>query len=497
MMRKLMILVLFLVVSITPFLLDYNSLAKNEDIYSMIENLETKTPVLLKKFNIPGASISLIENGELKWIGTFGYADIEEKIEIHKDTVYQVASISKSVTALGIMKLVEDGILNLDDPIEKYITRWEIPESVYDKDEVTIRRLLSHTAGLSRGGGYPGYEPFNELPSLEESLSGIGGGSQPVKLIYEPGTRYFYSGGGYNLLQLLIEEVTGKDFVTYMDVTVITPLGMQDSSFRWIEKLQNRTAKAYNENLELLPNYLFTEKAAAGLYTTIEDLSKFVITSISNYKEDNFLRQEIIQEMYSPVLEVGDLEGFIYETTALGHFVNTDKKSKPLIAHDGGNKGWKANFSLAPITGDGVVILTNGDNGTYLINEVLNSWHYKVFQNKRALDKLCHRVNATIYSVSSVLMLWSVMELLQLYKDLRRGKRQILHLKNKTQFVLKCGISLVLGYITYLLNRHIVPILAFLNPRIGHLLILCIFIRVLVGILQLFTTKKGNSIYYK
>ncbi|AKL96579.1 beta-lactamase class C/penicillin binding protein [Clostridium aceticum] len=490
-MRKLMIFVSFLIVLIIPLLLDYNNLTKNQDIYSIIENLETKTPILLKKYNIPGASIALIENGELRWIGTFGYADIEEKIEIHKDTVYQVASISKSVTALGIMKLVEDDILNLDDPIEKYIRRWQIPESTYNKNDVTIRRLLSHTAGLSRGGGYPGYEPSNKLPSLEESLSGIGGGSQPVELIYEPGSRYFYSGGGYNLLQLLIEEVTGKDFVTYMDETVLTPLGMEDSSFKWIEMLENRTAKPYNKNSELLPNYLFIEKAAAGFYTTIEDMSKFVITAISNYKEDNFLRQEMIREMYSPVLEVGGLEGFIYETTALGHFVSIDKNNRPLVAHDGGNKGWKANFSLAPNTGDGVVILTNGDNGTYLINEVLNSWYYKVFQDKRALDKLSHRVNATIYSISLVLILWSVLVLLQLYKALRMGKRGILDLKNKTQVLAKSAVSLALVYITYLLSIHLVPILTFLSPRIGKILVASIFIRVLVGIFQLFITKRG------
>ncbi len=485
-MKKLIIFVSFLIIFITPFLLDYNDLAKSEDIYSMIENLEAKTSILLKKYNIPGASIAIIENGELRWLGTFGYADIEEKIDIDEDTVYQVASISKSITALGIMKLVEDGLINLDDPVEKYITRWQIPESTFNKNEVTIRRLLSHTAGLSRGGGYPGYEPYNELPSLEESLSGIGGGSQPVELIYEPGTKYFYSGGGYNLLQLLIEEVTGKDFVTYMEDTVLTTLGMENSSFSWKEVFQNRTAKAYNKNLESLPNYLFTEMAAAGFYTTIEDMSNFVITSIRNYEEDYFLRQEIIHEMYSPVLEVEGLGGFIYQTTALGHFVNIEENNRPLVAHDGGNKGWKANFSLSPSTGDGIVILTNGDNGTYLISEVLNSWYYYVFQEKRSLDKLTHKVNATIYSLSSVLMLWSVLVLHQLYEAMSERKRRIL----KPQFLVKCVVvSLALVYIPYLLSTHIVPILSL------RILIMSIFIRVLVGFLQLFISKKDSHKY--
>lgn len=125
---------------------------------------------------------------------------------------------------------------------------------------------------------------------------------------------------------------------------------------------------------------------------------------------------------------------------------------------------------------------------------MLNSWHYKVFQDKRDLDKLSHRVNATIYSISSVLMLWSVLVLLQLHNGLRMGKKRILHLKNKSKFLVKCTVSLALLYITYLLNIHIVPMLAFLSPKIGHILRMSIFIRVLVGILQLFTTKRGNSI---
>lgn len=493
-MRKLMILLLFLAIFITPFLFDYNSLTKNEDIYSMIENLETKIPVLLNKYNIPGASISLIENGEIKWIGTFGYADIEEKIEINKATVYQVASISKSVTALGIMKLVEDGILNLDDPIEKYITRWEIPESIYDKDEVTIRRLLSHTAGLSRGGGYPGYESFDKLPALEESLSGIGGGSKPVELVYEPGTRFYYSGGGYSLLQLLIEEVTGKDFEAYMDEKVLMPLKMEDSSFLWKESKHSVTAKAYDENLNVLPNYLFIERAAAGLYTTVEDMSKFVIAGIIGYKENNILLKETLEEMHKPVLDVVGLEGFIYNTTALGHFVNIEQSKPPLVAHDGSNKGWKATFSLVPDTGDGIVILTNGNNGTYLINQVLNSWYYKVYHDTRAFDKLYNKLNAIIYAIVIALLLWSVLALVQMYKYMRNSYLTVRLLTNKIRFVVSCGISLVLVAIAYLVGAYVVPILRFINPQIGNVLLTAVIIRVLIGVLQLFIINRRSTL---
>lgn len=490
-MKKFVIIILFLASAITPFFLDYNQLAKHEDVHGLIGNLETKTPDLLKKYNIPGATISIIENGEIKWIGTFGYADIEEKIKINKDTVYQVASISKSATAVGIMKLVESGLINLDDPIEKYISRWHIPESMYDKNEVTIRRVLSHTSGLSRGGGYPGYESFDMLPSLEESLSGIGGGSKPVELIYEPGTRFFYSGGGYSLLQLLIEEVTGKDFATYMDEEVLAPLKMEDSSFLWEEGKRDMTAKPYNEDLSRLPNYLFVERAAAGLYTTIEDMSRFTIAGITRYNDNHILKQETIQEMYKPVLAVEGLEGFIYETTALGHFVNTNNGNLPLVAHDGSNRGWKSNISLVPDTGDGIVILTNGDNGTYLINEVLNSWYYKIFRDKRAFDKLSNKVNATIYAICAVLLLWSMLALVGIYKAIGKGYTKVPLLANKVQFVARCGISLILVGFAYLLGIYVAPTLGFIDPQIGNILLIATIIRILIVILQLFILRRN------
>ena len=128
------------------------------------------------------------------------------------DTVFQAASISKTLTAWGVMRLVEQGALELDAPVGRYLTRWQLPPSPYNHDGVTIRRLLSHTAGLSLHG-YPGIAPEQPLPTLEESLSGGHPGAEDVRVVSEPGTTYAYSGGGYTLLQLVVEEVTGeKDF---------------------------------------------------------------------------------------------------------------------------------------------------------------------------------------------------------------------------------------------------------------------------------------------
>ncbi|MCC5911052.1 MAG: beta-lactamase family protein [Clostridiaceae bacterium] len=490
--KKLYIIGLLLVLLITPFFMNYNSLPKEEYVEEFTASLEAKVPQLLAKYNIPGAAISIIEDGEVKWVGTFGYGNIDEEIEITRDTVFQVASISKSATAVGIMKLVEEGRIELDAPIESYVTRWSVPESEYNNSHVTVKNLLSHTAGLSVGGGYPGYHPSTQLPTIEESLTGVEGGSRPVEIIYEPGTKFSYSGGGYSLLQLLIEEVTGKTFNDYMKTNVLKAADMNNSSFQWEEFLQDKTATAYDKDLNQLPNYLFAEKAAAGLYTTIDDMNKFMITQIDSYSgihEGSLLSKETMQQMHAPVMQVEGLEGFIYQKTALGHFVNMEEDGIKLISHDGGNKGWKANFTMIPDRESGIVILTNGDNGTYLLNEVLNAWQYTTLGTYRSFDKLQHTVSAIIYSLTSILMLWSVIRLYILRKEVKNGVRRMTLLEGKLSFVIKCSIITALLYITYLFKTQIVSILSFIDPSVGNIIFIALFIRVAVGITQIIFLK--------
>ena len=150
-------------------------------------------------------------------------------------TLYQVASVSKAVTAWGVMKLVEEGRLGLDEPVVRHLTRWRSPGSEAHRDNVTVRHLLSHTAGLDDGLGYRGFLPGETIQTLEESLTltrdSTVGAPQAVRVAREPGTRMAYSGGGYAILQLLVEEVTKRPFADYMNETVLQPLGMTTASF--------------------------------------------------------------------------------------------------------------------------------------------------------------------------------------------------------------------------------------------------------------------------
>lgn len=338
---------------------------------AVVAKLDELVPQLLEENDVPGAAVALVWDGEVAWSAGYGLADRERGVPVTADTVFQVASISKSVTAWGVMRLVESGKLELDAPVEQYLTRWHLPPSRYDTGGVTIRRLLSHTAGLSLHG-YPGILPDRELPTLEESLSGNNGGAGDVRLTMEPGAQFSYSGGGYTLLQLVIEEVTGESFSEFMQEQVLQPLGMLHSSFEWRTDLRPATAVAYSKTGAPLPNYLFTEKAAAGLYTTAPDLARFVAAAMPGPRGEpagrGVLTADTLALMFTPVLQgQGEAE------YGLGHSISTQPDGSKEVSHGGANMGWRALFVALPEQGQGIVILTNSDKGDAGIDAVMSA----------------------------------------------------------------------------------------------------------------------------
>lgn len=333
-----------------------------------IAELEQKVPGYLEEFIVPGAAIAIIRNGEVILQKGYGIADVEKQIKVTDKTGFGVASISKTITAWGVMKLVEVGKLELDAPAEKYLTRWHLPGSEFDANGVTIRRLLSHTAGLSLHG-YPGWTPSDTLPTIEESLSGKTNGAGDVKQIMEPGKEFRYSGGGYTLLQLILEEVTGKPFATYMRTTVLDPLGMTDSGFEIDEKIMNATSVEHNSYGKPIPFEVFTAQAAAGFHTTIEDLTKLALATLK------------ITEHKEPVLKESTIDLMTTEAPAaeksygLGYSIRHIKDDVAvMIGHGGANAGWHATLELDPKTRDGFIMLTNGASGRAVYLQAYADW---------------------------------------------------------------------------------------------------------------------------
>jgi len=351
------LLVIILIMLLVAIFLSYSGQDR------LAKKLDRIAPPLLEHYKVPGAAIALVRNGEVVWTKGYGLADKERGVPVTVDTVFQAASISKALTSWGVMRLVENGQLELDAPVERYLTRWHLPPSSYDPSGVTIRRLLSHSAGLSVHG-YPGLPPDVQLPSLEESLSGNNGGAGEVRIIMEPGAQFSYSGGGFTLLQLIIEEVTGETFSAYMQREVLDPLGMVHSSFEWRPELRPATAVAYSETGVPLPNYLFTEKAAAGLYTTAPDLARFVAAempgSLGEPAGRGVLSPDTLNLMFTRVIE----------SQGLGQGVWRLPDGSESIEHGGANRGWRGIILAYPEWGAGVVVLSNSDNGENLIGDV-------------------------------------------------------------------------------------------------------------------------------
>jgi CubicO group peptidase (beta-lactamase class C family) len=284
---------------------------------------------------------------------------------VDADTVFQTASLSKWITAWGVMALVEEGKLDLDAPVGRYLTRWKLPESKFDNDGVTVRRLLSHTAGLTDGLGYAGFAPGTAVQSLEESLShpadASPGASGTIAVGYEPGSEWRYSGGGYAILQLLIEEVSGESFEDFMQRAVFRPLGMVHSSYYWTPAQGSKLATFYGVDSKPATHYRFSAVAATSLYTTVSDLTRFVQAQLPGKHGEpvgrGVLGSALIEEMRRPhasrfAEDIWGLGTILYASNNQGGFV---------VGHDGDNEpaiNTAARFN--PASGNGIVILETG-----------------------------------------------------------------------------------------------------------------------------------------
>ncbi len=310
----------------------------------------------------------------MAWIRGYGWADQEAARPVTPETVFGVASISKPVTAWGVMKLVEAGKLDLDAPVGRYLTRWQLPVGSFDPQAVTVRRLLSHTAGISPTE-YKGYPDAAHLLTLEQSLSGQDGG---VFVQRSPGS-FMYSDGGYLLLQLLVEEVSGRPFITYMQQEVLDPLGLPRATFDDALARQRPLSAGYDEWGRRLPAYWFVEKAPAGLYMTAGELATFVAAAMPGLQGQppgrGVLRSETLAQMLTPQARLRSYDRFIYaQGYGLGYFTETASGGQFAVSHMGGNLGGMSEFAAFPAEGVGIVILTNTTAGQEFFAAALAAW---------------------------------------------------------------------------------------------------------------------------
>lgn len=388
-----------------------NSGQKNSlsgEVKEFTEYLDKEVPGLMCVYNVPGASFALIKYGEIVWVKSFGYRDKAKELKTDINTVYQAASNTKTITAIAIMRLYEEGKIDLDAPVEKYLTRWHLAQTVFDNDKVTIRRILSHTAGLSREG-YPGVLPTKEIPPVEEILTGKNKDEPDVRVIIEPGTRFMYSGGGFTLLQLVIEEITGEKYTNFIKKEILIPLGInQNTDFNLTPKIEHLAATGYNAEGKPNEYYYFIESDACGsLSTNIMDFSKIVQTYITNNEilndSNRIVKAETLESMYTPIAKIQGIIGA--DSVGLSFFMETLDNGVKIISHGGSNRGFKSNFWIDPRSGDGLVVLTNSSNGEAFYSNVLSEWTKWEFGAIPAHIQALNKVSFIIASLGAFLNL--------------------------------------------------------------------------------------------
>jgi CubicO group peptidase (beta-lactamase class C family) len=313
----------------------------------------------MNALHVPGVSVAIIDGYRIVWAKGYGPG-------ITPETRFQAASISKPVAAMAALKLVEQGKLSLDEDVNAKLKSWKVPGNQFTQQEkVTLRRLLSHSAGLTVHG-FAGYDISAPLPTLPQILDGVKpANSAAVRVDIKPGTESRYSGGGLTVMQLLMMDVTGTQFPELMESTVLSKVGMRHSTY--LQPLpdawKKEAAIAHDQNGKPIHGdwHVYPEMAAAGLWTTPSDLAQFAIElQLSKQgKANHVLSREMTNQMLTrQIADVG------LGIMLIGH------GEAELFEHGGSNEGFKCLLVATMNTGQGVVIMTNGDQGGKLADEV-------------------------------------------------------------------------------------------------------------------------------
>jgi len=324
---------------------------------------------LMKLCKDPGLSVAVIDGYKIAWTKAYGTTELGGKAPVTTKTLFQAGSISKPVAATGMLALVQAGKLSLDEDVNVKLKTWKVPENEFTKEQkVTLRRLASHTAGLTVHG-FPGYDVDEKVPTVVQILNGEKPmvNTAPIRVDVVPGTLQRYSGGGITIEQLLMTDVTGKQFPELMRETVLDKIGMTDSSYEqplpvsW----QARTPSGTDHNGKAIHGkwHVYPEMAAAGLWTTPTDLARFAIEiALSRQgKSNKVLTQKTVEEMLTPVKDEAGL-GFFIAKGRPGEF-----------GHDGADEGFQALLVMNWETGQGAALMANSDTGFVVMGEVLRS----------------------------------------------------------------------------------------------------------------------------
>ena len=315
--------------------------------------LQQHMPEVLASNRVPGAVVSYIKNGEVAWTKAFGLANLETGTPMRPDMVFNHGSNGKVMTAWALMRLVQAGKVELDAPVNRYLKRWQIRSTKFDPNGVTPRRLLNHTAGLTVHG-FSDYEQSARLPSLVEVLEGKNQDDGAVYIGWEPGSTLKYSGGGYVIAQMIIEDVSGEPFAAFMEREVAKPLGLSSLGWVWTPELERRAPAPYDGDEKPVGYRQLASQAIGSEICTVPDFARFVAATVSGPGGEPPGRAVLERATISTLLETF--------------------KVKKVLGHSGANPGWHARFRLDVERREGFVIANNSSRGGSVNDAVSQLW---------------------------------------------------------------------------------------------------------------------------
>jgi CubicO group peptidase (beta-lactamase class C family) len=346
-----------------------------------LDSLDAYVTEQMEIRHIAGLSLAVIQDGRIVVARGYGVADKNTGARVTPATLFQAGSISKPVSALGALHLVEAGRLSLDDNVNDVLKSWHVADNEFTTSErVTLRRILSHSAGLTVHG-FPGYDVADRVPSLIQILDGAPPANTPaIRVDITPGSIWRYSGGGFTVMQQMIIDLTGESFPDYMQQTVLRPIGMTSSSFQQPLPPERAALAASGYYADQTPVrgrwHIYPEMAAAGLWTTPTDLARFAIEVREAFSGRG--HGIVSPEMARQYLTVQK------RPSGLGIIVQGEGKTLS-YNHGGRDEGFDARLFAYAESGAGVVIMINANDNSHFMNRIQQfigrSWGWPVSES--------------------------------------------------------------------------------------------------------------------
>ncbi len=326
--------------------------------------LDDRLPGLMRRFGVPGVQVIVISGGRVAWRTAHGSADPATGRPMRLDTPMRVESITKPITAWGVLRLVQEGLLSLGDTVAYRVPEGVIPPAT---QAFTVRQLLSHTAGIGLGDFTARFAPDSAMPTVAEQVT------REFSMPWAPGTGFHYSDTGYLLLELVMESVTGERFSSVMNREVLTPLGMEGATFDLTPAVLRNLAVGHSLRGEPVAPYAYPGLASGGLVATADDIARWLMAGADGAPR-TVLTDMSMSLLHSPVTVPDPLFRLVADGYALGHFTETLSDGRTAVWHGGQGYGWMTHAHLVPSTGDGMVLLANSQRAWPLFARVLADW---------------------------------------------------------------------------------------------------------------------------